>query len=104
MGDILSLGGQPDPKTWDHYEEKWLQARAEWLDKENQDHKDPDFHIRMMWLSRSFMHVYWNLVNQLIINPFALSQEELLWSAQHLSQVKYCLLYNFSLNCNLDVV
>ena len=95
LGDILSLGGQPDPATWANYEDKWLQARMEWLDKENQDNHDPDFHTRMMWLSKSFMNTYWNLVNQLIINPFALSQEEILWSTQHLSQVSNIKIYLF---------
>ena len=87
LAEILSLGGQPDPSTWDHFEEKWLQARMEWNDKENLDANSPDFHIRTMWLAKSFMHTYWNLVNQIIVNPFALSQEEILWSTQHLSQV-----------------
>ena len=33
MAEILSLGGQPDPNQWDHYDKKWLQGREDWNDQ-----------------------------------------------------------------------
>ena len=33
LTDILSLGGQPTPSMWDHFEKKWLQGREAWNDQ-----------------------------------------------------------------------
>ena len=33
--DMLSLGGQPSPKMWNHFEEWWLTTRMAWNDKVN---------------------------------------------------------------------
>ena len=48
---------------------------------------NPNFHIRVMWKTKSFMQEYWSLVNTLSKNPFVLSIEEILWTCQHLSQI-----------------
>ena len=40
-----------------------------------------------MWKSKSFMSEYWTLVNKLSINPFVMSQEEILWACHHLTQI-----------------
>lgn len=86
LAEILHLGGQPNPAQWEHYEHLWLQAKQEWDDKLKIDPSSPEFHSRIMFKSKSFMNEYWNLTNRLIINPFTISQEELLWSLQHLCQ------------------
>ena len=85
--DILSLGGQPNPQQWDHYDKWWIQARTDWMDQEKLGPNAPDWAIRVMWKSKSFMAEYWKIVNKLGLNPFTLSQEELLWSFQLMKQV-----------------
>ena len=84
--EILSLGGQPDPNLYDHYEKIWLQAKSDWDDREKLHPNTPDWATRVMWKSKSFMAEYWRVTNQISVNPFALSQEELLWSLQLLIQ------------------
>ena len=86
LSEILHLGGQPSPTQWDHYEKLWLQSKQDWDDKYKLDPKSPEFHSRMMFKSKSFMAEYWTLINKIALNPFTISQEELLWSLQHLCQ------------------
>lgn len=80
--EILMLGGQPDPNQWEHHERNWMQSKSEWNDKEKLDETAPDWALRVMWKSRSFMTEYWRLVNILMVNPFTISLEEILWSLQ----------------------
>ena len=85
--EILSLGGQPTPQLWEHYDNWWLNSRQQWIDSEKLTENAPDWALRVMWKSKSFMACYWNLVNQLVTNPFQLTLEQILWSTQHLAQV-----------------
>ena len=85
--EILSLGGQPEPQMWDHYEKWWLQELQNWNDREKLQPNSPDWAIRVMWLSKSFMHEYWKISNVLMINPFQLTLEEMMWSFGHMAQV-----------------
>ena len=63
-----------------------MRLLTEWF-QENLDPNSPDFHIRVMWKSKSFLSEYWNMVNTLSKNPFLTSVEELMWSCQHLGQI-----------------
>ena len=88
LTEIFTLGGQPNPLEWEHHENRWIQSRMEWNEKEKLDDNSPDWAIRTIWKSKSFMHEYWQLVNGLSKNPFILTQEDIIWSCHHLAQVK----------------
>ena len=85
--EILSLEGQPTPQKWEHYDTWWLQQSQIWLDTQQLPPNSPDWAIRVMWKSKSFMAEYWKISNQLVINPFVLSVEEIIWSCHHMTQV-----------------
>ena len=85
--EILSLGGQPTPQQWDHYDRWWMQARLDHESAEKLAENSPDWAIKIMWKSKLFMNEYWNLSNKLLKNPFTLSLEEIMWSCQSLTQV-----------------
>lgn len=86
--EILSLGGQPTPQKWDSYDNWWIQNTQKWLDEEKLPPNSPDWAIRVMWKSKSFMAEYWNISNKMITNPFVLSLEEIIWSLHHMTQVR----------------
>ena len=85
--DILSLGGQPSPQLWEHFDNWWITTRAQ-MAIEN-DPNNPDWVISIMWKSKSFMNEFWSLSNTLSKNPFVLSLEEIVWSLGHMSQVRF---------------
>ena len=85
--EILSLEGQPTPQRWQFYDNWWMQNNEMWLDSQKLPPNSPDWAIRVMWRTKSFMAEYWNLSNKLITNPFVLSVEEIIWSLHHMTQV-----------------
>lgn len=85
--ELLSLGGQPSQAQWEGFDKWWIQARTNWDDQEKIGPDAPDWAIRVMWKTKSFMAQYWWLTNNLSLNPFVLSQEEILWSFQLFRQV-----------------
>ena len=95
--EILSLEGQPTPQKWEHYDNWWLQSSHKFLDTEKLPPNSPDWAIKVMWRSKSFMAEYWNLSNKLVTNPFTLSVEEIMWSLHHLTQV-----FRVKINNNLS--
>ena len=111
--EILSLGGQPTPQQWEHYDTWWLANKASMA--QDDDQNSPDWVNFLMWKSKAFMSEYWSLSNKLSKNPFVLTVEEIAWSTGHLSQVskfvsertKKILLYriynNFKIQLLLDM-
>lgn len=85
--EILSLEGQPTPQKWEFYDNWWIQSNQMWLDSQKLPANSPDWGIRVMWKSKSFMAEYWKISNKLITNPFVLSLEEIIWSLHHMAQV-----------------
>ena len=85
--ELLSIEGQPTPQKWEHYDNWWIQQSQIWLDSQKLPPNSPDWALRVMWKSKSFMAEYWKISNQLIINPFVLTLEEIIWSCHHLTQV-----------------
>ena len=85
--EILSLGGQPTPQLWEHYDNWWITTRAQ--ESVDNDPNSPTWIINIMWKSKMFMHEYWSLVNRLIANPFVFTVEEIVWSLHTMSQVNF---------------
>ena len=83
--EILSLGGQPTPQNWEHWDNWWISTRAQ--ENAENDPNSPTWVNTIMWKSKMFMHEYWSLTNKLIVNPFTLSVEEIVWSLHAMSQV-----------------
>ena len=84
--EILSLEGQPTPQKWEFYDNWWIQNKQMLMDNQKLPPNAPDWAIKVMWRSKSFMAEYWNLSNKLITNPFVLSVEEIVWSTHHMTQ------------------
>ena len=99
LADMLSLGGQPTPQIWDHYDNWWITTRAQ-MSVES-DPNNPDWAVMVMWKSKAFMNEFWSLSNTLSKNPFVLSLEQIIWSLGHMSQVNP-FEFDFRLEKNLD--
>ena len=83
--EVLSLGGQPSPQIWDHYDNWWISTRAQM--SVDLDPNCPNWAVMIMWKSKAFMSEFWSLSNKLSMNPFVLTLEQIVWSLGHLSQV-----------------
>ena len=85
--EILCLGGMPTPQQWEHYDSWWISTRAQ--ESVENDPNSPTWAILIMWKAKLFMNEYWNLTAKLMVNPFVLSLEEIIWSLHLLSQVEF---------------
>ena len=83
--EILSLGGQPTPQIWEHWDNWWISTRAQ--ENVDNDPNSPTWILGLMWKSKMFMHQYWRLTDRLITNPFTFSVEEIVWLLQSMTQV-----------------
>lgn len=80
--------GQPSPALWRHYENWWGSAKVQWLDQVSPRKDDvPDWHMKAMWLSKSFMTTYWQVMQPLCMNMSIINVELLIWKLTMLRNI-----------------